>query len=489
MGSYETYHTYFFLLSLFSHKIPYLCKNNLFAMRRFLLWILLLVPMVTLGQNVEGSWHGSLELGGTKLRLVFHLMQEEGSWRATMDSPDQGARGIPVDSVAVTPLGVTLAIKPLQMTYTAGYLGESLVGMLTQSGQSFSLMLKRGEGERPRRPQEPQKPYPYHSEEVQFVSRDGATTLHGTLTRPTVEGRYPAVVLVTGSGTQNRDEELMEHKPFLLLADRLTRAGYAVLRYDDRGYKATPEELARLQGSTTDHLTLDALGAHDFLRRQPIIDGAKVGIAGHSEGGTIAFLAAAAEQEVAFVISLAGMTERGDRLLVEQNRALLMQSGVPEPIANDYATALERLYGAWQTRSPEAIVAEGERLAAEAAVGLQLPDPLRQNLVQICQQATNPWFYRFVQLDPAEAIRALGTRPCLAINGTKDLQVDAKINLGRLKELLGERPSLTIKAYEGLNHLMQPCTTGAVTEYAQIETTIDEQVLTDLVAWLRATIQ
>ena len=458
-------------------------------MKRMLLLMLLLLPTLVLGQEVAGSWHGNLELGGTKLRLVFHLAQSEGAWRATMDSPDQGARGIPVDSVAVTPLGVTLVIKPLQMTYTAGFLGESLVGMLTQSGHSFSLMLKRGAGERPRRPQEPQKPYPYHSEEVQFTSRDGETTLHGTLTRPSAEGRYPAVVLVTGSGTQNRDEELMEHKPFLLLADRLTRAGFAVLRYDDRGYNATPEELARLQGSTTDHLTLDALGAHDFLRRQPMINAQLVGIAGHSEGGTIAFLAAAAEPEVAFVVSLAGMTERGDRLLVEQNRALMLEQGLPEPMAEAYATALERLYAAWQTKSPEAIVAECEALVAEAVVGLQLPEPLRQNLVQVCRQAANPWFYRFVQLDPADAIRALGDRPCLAINGTKDLQVDAEINLGRLQELLGVRPALTIKAYEGLNHLLQPCTTGAVTEYAQIETTIDEQVLADLIAWLQTNIQ
>ena len=458
-------------------------------MKRFLLWILLLLPIVAFGQQVAGSWHGTLEVGGTKLRLLFHLTQEGDGWRATMDSPDQGARGIPVDSVAVTPLGVTLAIKPLQMTYTAGFLGENLVGLLTQSGQSFSLMLQPGTGERPRRPQEPQLPYPYRSEEVQFVSRDGATTLHGTLTCPEGEGRHPAVVLVTGSGTQNRDEELMEHKPFLVLADRLTRAGYAVLRYDDRGYNASPEELARLQGSTTDHLTLDALGAHDFLRRQPMIQPSKVGIGGHSEGGTIAFLAAAAEPQVAFVISLAGMTERGDRLLVEQNRALLIQSGLPAPIVDAYAAALERLYAAWQTKSPETIVAEREALVAEAVAGLQLPEPMHQNLLQVCQTAANPWFYRFVQLDPADAIRALGDRPCLAINGAKDLQVDAQLNLGRLQELLGERATLTVRSYEGLNHLLQPCTTGAVTEYAQIETTIDEQVLADLVAWLRTNLQ
>ena len=215
----------------------------------------------------------------------------------------------------------------------------------------------------------------------------------------------------------------------------------------------------------------------------------QVGIAGHSEGGTIAFLAAAAEPEVAFVISLAGMTVRGDRLLVEQNRALMLEQGLPEPIAEAYATALERLYGAWQTKSPETIVAESDALAAESVVGLQLPEPLRQNLVLLCRQAANPWFYRFVQLDPADAIRALGDRPCLAINGTKDLQVDARINLGRLQELLGARPTLTIKAYEGLNHLLQPCTTGAVTEYAQIETTIDEQVLADLITWLQTNIQ
>ena len=454
-------------------------------MRRLLLLMLLWLPLVTFGQEIAGSWHGTLEMGNTKLRLLFHFTQEGDTWRATMDSPDQGVRGIPVDSVAVTPLGVTLTSKALQMTYTAGFLGENLVGLFTQGGASLSLMLQRGTGEPRHRPQNPVKPYPYHSEEVHFMSRDGVTQLYGTLTRPETEGLYPAVVLVTGSGTQNRDEELMEHRPFLVLADRLTRAGYAVLRYDDRGYNATPEELERLQGSTTEHLMLDALGAFDWLREQPTIDAARIGIAGHSEGGTIAFMAAAREAEMAFVISLAGMMVRGDQLLVTQNCALLLQSGMPQSLVEAYGTALERLYAAWHTLSPEEIVAKKEQLVAEATAGVQLPEPLRQNLYKLCDMAQNPWMYYFVRLDPTEAIRGLGARPCLAVNGTKDLQVDAEENLGRLKELLGDGKGQTIRAYEGLNHLMQPCTTGAVTEYAQIETTIDEQLLADLVIWLQ----
>lgn len=454
-------------------------------MKRLLL-LFLLLPAMAWGQSAAGTWGGTLDVNGSKLRLLFHLSQTPEGWQATMDSPDQGAKGIPVDSVAVTPSAVTLCISPLRARFDGAFFGETtLMGLFTQGSFSTSLLLKRGEPTPPRRPQQPQAPFPYRSEEVSFAGRDGAVTLHGTLTLPATEGHYPAVVLVTGSGTQNRDEELLGHKPFLLLADRLTRAGYAVLRYDDRGFNASPEELARLKGSTTHDLMQDALGAFDFLRNHPHIAHHGIGIAGHSEGGTIALMAAAEEPAVAFVISLAGMTVSGAELLVEQNRALMTQQGMPAPIVEAYGTALQRLYEAWQQHTPAELTAEKVRFAAQAAAGLQLPEALLRNLEQIAALAEQqPWIDYFVRLDPSEAIRKLGSRPCLAMNGTMDLQVDAERNLGRLEALTQGAATVQLNRYEGLNHLFQPCTTGSVQEYGQIETTIDEQVLSDLVQWL-----
>lgn len=435
--------------------------------------------------SVEGCWSGTLSFGGERLRVLFRFTPAGTGWRATMDSPDQGVRGIPVDSVSVSPLGVQLAVPQLRLRFSGGRFGRDLLsGMLTQGDLRMALVLRRGE-ERPARPQEPQPPFPYRCEEVAFTGRDGAVTLHGTLTLPAGEGPFPALVLVTGSGTQNRDEECFGHKPFLLLADCLTRRGVAVLRYDDRGYGASAEELSRLRGSTTLDLAEDALGAFDCLRSHAAIDPERIGIGGHSEGGTIAFIAAAREPRVAFVVSLAGMIVRGSELLVEQNRAGLCAAGVPSETAEAYARALERLYDAWMSRSPEELAAQCDRLVAEATAGETLPEPLRRNLAAVVGQARNPWFDRFVRYDPAEAVAALGGRPCLALNGTKDLQVDAERNLGRLERLTAGNPQVRILRCEGLNHLFQPCTTGAVSEYGRIETTIAPEVLAVVADWLQ----
>lgn len=449
--------------------------------RLALLLLYLLLPLSLPAQ--EGTWSGKLDVGGQKLRLVFHLTQQGEGWRATMDSPDQGAKGIPVDAVEVTPLGLTLSIEALRATYAGGFMGkDNLIGTFTQQGHSFSLMLTRGEPERPKRPQEPQKPYPYREEEVSFKSRDNALELHGTLTLPQGEGRYPAIVLVTGSGTQNRDEELMDHKPFLVLADRLTRAGYAVLRYDDRGFGVSVEEQQRLQYSTTDHLMLDALGAFDYLSQHAAIDPSKVGIGGHSEGGTIAVMAAAEEPRVAFVVSLAGMMTTGAELLAMQNYQLMQAQGLPEPMAAGYARALERLYAKWQELSPEELTAEVDRLVAECVSGEQLPAPLIENLKVVAAGAQNPWLYRFVRLDPLAEVEKVADRPIWAANGTRDLQVDAEQNLGRLEALNSSH--ITTRRFEGMNHLFQPCATGLTTEYGQIETTLSEEVMTALIEWL-----
>ena len=457
------------------------------AMKKFLVCILFLLPLSLMAQEVAGTWSGKLEVGGQSLRIVFHLTPYADGWQATMDSPDQGATGIPVDSVAVSPMGVTLTVSPLKMTYTGGFMGkDNLIGALTQHGQQLSLMLTHGAVEPLRRPQEPVKPYPYREEEFAFVSRDEALPLQGTLTIPQGEGPFPALILISGSGTQNRDLELKGHKSFLVLADRLTRAGYAVLRFDDRGYGASPEEQQRLQYTTTDHYVLDALGAFDALRKHSAIDASKVGICGHSEGGAIGVMALAEEPELPYVVSLAGMMVSGAELMVTQNRATMTVQGVPQEVTDSYCRALERLYAKWFDETPNELTADVDRLVAEVTVGETLSAALLENLKKVAKWAQNPWFYRFVRMNPLEGAAKIGDRPIFAVNGTKDIQVDAEANLGRLEAL--QKPTITTRRFEGLNHMLQPCTTGAVAEYGQIETTIDEQLMADLVAWLHENI-
>lgn len=453
-------------------------------MKRTLLLLFLLFPLLLAAQ--EGTWSGTLQVQGSKLRLVFHLQPTAEGWQATMDSPDQGVRGIPIDSLQVSAMGVTLQVTPLKARFEGAMLSsELLMGTFSQQGFQAPLMLKRGEPERPRRPQEPQKPYPYAEQELTFASREAGITLSGTLTIPEGAGPHPAVILVTGSGTQNRDEEIMGHKPFLVLSDRLTRAGYVVFRYDDRGYGASKEEAAQWAHTTTHHLMLDALGAFDALQHHPKVDPARIVIGGHSEGGTIAVMAATTEPRVAGVVSLAGMMTSGAELLATQNRALMLAQGLPTEVVEGYVRALERLYATWQKESPEAVTADMDRLVAEITVGEPLPTPLVENLKQVAAGAQNPWLYYFVRLDPLAHIEQLGERPLWAANGTKDLQVDAEQNLGRLEKL--GRSSVVTRRFEGLNHLFQPCERGVVAEYGQIEITCSEEMMQALIGWLDQT--
>lgn len=450
----------------------------------FSLLAMCLATIAAAQQQAAGTWNGAIEVKGVRLRLIFHIAEGPEGWRAAMDSPDQGAKGLPIDSVVVTSSGVTLVAPQWGMVYRGAFVGaDRIMGVLEQGGIALSLGLTRGEPV-VNRPQEPRAPFPYRAEEVTFTGRDGAVTLHGTLSLPEGEGPFPAVVLVTGSGVQNRDEELMNHKPFLVLADHLTRRGVAVLRYDDRGFGASDEELSRLSGSTTADLAEDALGAFDLLLSRPEIDPARIGVAGHSEGGTIAFLCAAREPRVGFVVSLAGMIVPGAELLAEQNRALLMAMGIPEPTAGAYARVLKRIFATWRDRIPEDVATHGEEIVAAAAEGEELPEQLRANALQVVAGVTNPWLRYFVLCDPAEAVRALGGRPCLALGGSKDLQVNAAQNLGALRRLTEEASQVRIREYEGLNHLFQHCTTGMPAEYGQIEETMAPEVLDEIAVWI-----
>lgn len=452
-------------------------------MKKLLVCILFLLPLSLTAQEVAGTWSGKLEVGGQSLRIVFHLTQQADGWQATMDSPDQGAKGIPVDSVAVSPMGVTLTVSPLKITYVGGFMGkDNIIGALTQHGQQLSLMLTRGAVAPLRRPQEPTKPYPYREEEFSFVSRDQALPLQGTLTLPQGDGPFPTLILVSGSGTQNRDLEFKDHKSFLVLADRLTRVGYAVLRFDDRGYGAALEEQQRLQYTTTDHYVLDALGAFDALRKHPAVDSSKIGICGHSEGGAIGVMALAEEPELSYLVSLAGMMVSGAELMVTQNRATMTVQGVPAEVTDSYCRALERLYAKWFDETPEVLTADVDRLVAEVAAGENLPAALVENLKTVAKWVLNPWFYRFVRMNPLEGAAKIGDRPIFALNGTKDIQVDAEENLMRLEAL--QKPTIITRRFEGLNHMLQPCTTGSVAEYGQIDTTLSEEVMTAIIEWL-----
>ncbi|MFC8043901.1 alpha/beta hydrolase family protein [Nocardia sp. NPDC057353] len=419
---------------------------------------------------VAGEWNGSIEVPGQPLPIGVTFADGGG----TIDIPVQGIADAPLADVVTDPgnVGFTLQGIPGDPAFTGRYADDRITGDFTQAGQSFPLTLARGALPPPARPQEPKPPFPYRSEEVTF--RSGDITVAGTLTLPDGAGPFPAVQLVTGSGPQNRDEELMGHKVFLLVADTLTRAGYAVLRTDDRGVGGTGGDL---NAATYDVLAGDIAAGTDFLRGRAEIDRERIGLFGHSEGGYLAPLAASKQgDQIDFLVLMAGPAVPGRDVLIEQNGLLLTAAGAtPEE-----ARAQQEYVAEWS-----ALLVAGDTAGARAATERHeaaLPPEQRSSPAALdAQQA--PVMRSFLAYDPAPALRAVRV-PTLALFGAKDLQVPPAQSEQPMRDLLAGAPDPTVRTFPGLNHLLQPANTGSPSEYATIETTVDPAALTFVTDWL-----
>lgn len=405
-----------------------------------------------------GSWSGKLTINGISLTIVFNLDDSN----TTMDSPDQGAKGIKAEKT-VTPEGkIIIKVPSIGASFEGIHLFDSLVGEFTQQGYRFPLTLKPG-APKLKRPQTPVAPFPYSTEEVSFSNGDAV--LQGTLTIPQDSGKdTPAVLLVTGSGLQNRDEEIFGHKPFAVIADALARAGIATLRYDDRGFGASTGDAINC---TTEDLKNDALSGIELLRGRF----SKVGVAGHSEGGTIAFMLAA-EKKLDFVISLAGGVISMKETLLKQNENALSKIGYTDEVVNEYCFALsDAFFAVTNGKTPYDID------------DTRLPDELKQNFKAVIKQISTPYMKYLLSLDARKLLAEVDC-PVLAFNGTLDSQVDCKANLGALRDGLKPQTS-TIVELDGVNHLFQHCKTGDVSEYKDIEETFAPEVLEQMIFWIR----
>ena len=408
----------------------------------------------------SGTWSGQLELQGAKLSVVFHLDGEN----PTMDSPDQGVKGIPVELERSSTGKLVIRIPSLGATYEGLWIIQQIVGTFMQMNLSLPLTLTPGEI-RLNRPQTPKGPFPYAQEEVTFTNGDAV--LKGTLVLP--EGcsrRTPVLLMVTGSGLQNRDEEIFEHKPFAVIADALARQGFATLRYDDRGFG---ESTGDIVNCTTLDLKDDALAGIRLLRER--FD--RVGVIGHSEGGTIALMLAA-EGEADFIVSLAGMVVSGAETLIWQNRISLAAAGLAEATVDTYCKLLGEAF--------EVRVRGGRMPRAEEQ---DLPDALKQNFQGVLLQIQSPYLGCFLSIDVRPMLASIAC-PVLALNGTKDMQVDFERNLGALRDGLPSHAQHRLEGLEGLNHLFQHCTTGLPTEYRDIEESFAPEALEILIGWLSA---
>ena len=398
----------------------------------------LLFPFSASAQNFIGSWNGKISFGGSRLDIVFNISENtEGKIVCTMDSPGQSVKGIPASIDFASSDSISIRIPNIGIEYNGKFKDDMIYGTYSQAGIKLELYL-RNEQLVYKRPQNPQPPYPYITEEIEFVNKDANATLSGTITYPVnyKKGKkIPVIVMVTGSGPQNRDSEIYEHKPFLVIADYLAKNGYATLRYDDR---CVGKSTGRYQAETTNEVAKDAALAVKYLRETKQFS--KIGILGHSEGGSVVFMLGA-EKLIDFAICMAGVGVPGDECLFQQGIAIAKQSG------QEYQFTKE-----------------------------QLRDYLKGTM--------SPWYEFFLDYNPASDISKT-TCPVFVMNGEKDLQVIASSNVGSIKNNLPKNKKSQVKIYPGLNHLFQECTTGIPTEYINIEQTISPIVLEDIVDWLK----
>ncbi len=446
------------------------------------------------GEGLAGHWQGSLKpVPVMELRLALEIKKAaEGKYEGAMISLDQSSTRIPISALTETSGAISMKIASIGGAFD-GQLsadGSEFVGEWQQGGQKLPLIFKRvAQAPQVRRPQEPKKPYPYAEEEVTIENAAAGIKLAGTLTSPTGAGPHPAVVLLTGSGPQDRDEALMGHRPFLVLADHLTRAGIAVLRCDDRGVGKSTGDFVK---STHLDFVDDALAAVAWLKTRKEVDPRRIGLLGHSEGGVVAPLAAVKQPaDIAFLVLLAGVGVPVDELLVRQGTDLGRVMGASTEMLAKNAAAQRTLFPLLKQAADSAAAEKISRevmareLAEYTPAQRQAMGLSEATVESQSKMAASPWFRQLLTYDPAGTLRAVRC-PVLAINGGKDLQVAAQENLAAIRDALTAGGNTHVKTVEfpGLNHLFQSCTTGAVNEYGRIEETIAPAVLALVTDWI-----
>lgn len=469
-----------------------------------MIWPVFAQEATPAANDIAGSWLGVLDTGAMKFRLVFKINKtSDNKWAALLFSLDQGAKSMPCTSVNWEKDQVTIEIKDLMVAFS-GKLKENsdmIDGIFQQGGQSLPLVCKRVKEDDPAlsikvRPQDPQKPYPYLEEEVGCNNKKANIILAGTLTLPKATGPFPAVILITGSGAQNRDEEILNHRPFLVLADYLTRQGIAVLRLDDRGVGNSGGKDKRFTSTTLDFVD-DIKAAIEYLRTRKDIAGDKIGLIGHSEGGCIAPMIAAQDKKIAFIVLMAGLGTTGLECLVTQQTRILTLEGLPagdidacaklqkallETIIaeKDNDRAIQKMHKIYKTMKAQ--MSENAKKMLET----QQTQPLEQEFKML----TLPWMRYLLSFDPAVYLKQV-TCPVLAINGEKDCQVIAKDNLPAIEKWLkaGGNKKFTMKEFPNLNHLFQTAKTGNFSEYAQIDETIAPVALETIGTWIQAQVK
>ncbi len=438
--------------------------------------------------DIAGNWIGTLNVSTIQLRIVFHIQKTGDEYSATLDSPDQGAKDIPTSKVSFDGNRLEIDVPVIQGTYSGRYYADSSFfnGMWSQGGSNLPLnLVKTNKDIEIIRPQEPKKPYPYNEEEVTFENKKAGDVLSGTFTYPKEGKKFPTVLLIPGSGPHNRNEEILGHKPFLVISDYLTRHGIAVLRYDDRGVGKSTGSYA---GATSKDLASDAAAAVNYLKTRKEVG--KIGLIGHSEGGIIAPMVANQSKNISFIILMAAPGIPCDQILLKQ--AYLIGKGAGE---NDSTLEItkklnEKIYNLIKEKKDSSQTAHRlEKVASDfydnSSPQFKQALGSKENFLLQLKPVLSPWFRYFINYDPRPALEKIKC-PVLAIDGTKDVQVPPKEDLAAIKKALidGGNKKVKIVNFEGLNHLFQPAKSGLPSEYNKISETISPKVLELITSWI-----
>jgi len=447
-----------------------------------------LPPAAPVIAGLDGDWDGTLDVNGAKLRLAVHIRTAEATGTtASIDSIDQNATGIAVSSIRRTGDQVELELKPMGVRFE-GVLsadGQRIAGTWHQGPAALPLTIaRRASGAaqaKLNRPQTPVGPFPYSSEDVAYPNSAASTPvrLAGTLTLPAGKGPFPAVVLIAGSGPNARDENILGHKIFAVLADHLTRNGVAVLRYDKRGVGQSTGDHAK---ATTRDFASDAEASVNYLRTRREIDPGRIGLIGHSEGGLIAPIVAASDRGVGFIVLMAGPGETGAKILEQQGHLISKASGMSdEAVAQGDALRLSVINILQDEKDPGVATAKAAKLLSDYGKAQGLPETVMAAQLQLF---TSDWIRLFLSYDPVTTLREVRC-PVLAIAGSKDLQVPPRENLAAIRAALSANPDATVTELPGLNHLFQPAVTGSPFEYGSIEVTLAPEALEVITHWVR----
>ncbi len=436
----------------------------------------LLLNVMIFAQTIIGSWQGELEFSGQKLPLIFNLSGTSENLIATMDSPKQGAKGIPIEKASFNNNQLNLVSEKLNITYLGIFKDNKITGKFMQSGLSFDLILTPYSGNENAvldRPQTPKPPFDYFTENISFKNQKDGNTLAGTISLPKDKKDFPIAILITGSGAQNRDEEIAGHKPFAVIADDFAKKGIGTLRLDDRGIG---ESSVGSRNDTSANFAGDIDAAVDFLLKRGYKN---IGLVGHSEGGMIAPMVAVKNLNVKFIVSLAGPGVAINQLMYQQNEDILKQAGLPEDIVKKDLEQKKAMFDYIANYKGKNITVNFSDFLTKTFPNLNPQEKTAYS------QLTQPWMAYFLQYKPVENWSKIKI-PVLALNGSLDLQVSAKPNLEAIKMALTKAGNKNFKTEEitGLNHLFQTAKTGSVVEYGEITETISPKILDIVSSWI-----